>query len=460
MNKLFGKLAITTGISIVLSILLFMVHLMVSERSTRREQAASEVANSTAREQVLSGPVLLLTLERTAPSPSPAVVTTEHVYLFPETLEIKGEAETIARRRGIFQVPSYVTKQHLVGTFAPPKDVLSAPALGSYTSVVGAEFVVSVSDLRGLRGAPMVHISGLERSLNSAPNGFARGLYASIPQNVLSLSQALPFDVELEFEGTQSLGYNVPAKNVTVSLRSNWKDPSFLGNALPAEKQITGSGFSAQWLRNAFSNPVPMSGSVADTRQAIASDNADFSVQFVQTVDVYSQSDRATKYGFLFIGLTFAALMLFEVTRNVSVHPVQYGMVGLAMSLFYLLLLSLSEHIPFSASYLAAMIACVALTTFYLRHVLGGVRRGLSFGAMQSGLYAVLFVLLRAEEFALLLGSGLLFAVLAAAMFATRKVDWFALRAQGADAASGPAPLCPLHPLQRPADCVEAPAYR
>jgi inner membrane protein len=142
-------------------------------------------------------------------------------------------------------------------------------------------------------------------------------------------------------------------------------------------------------------------------------------------VDVYQQSERAVKYGMLFVVLTFAAFFLYEVLKRLAIHPIQYGLAGAALALFFLLLVSLSEHIPFLAAYLVASGACVGLLAFYVGHVLGSFGRGATFGALLAALYTVLYVLLQSEDYALLLGSLFLFAVLAAVMVMTRRVDWY-----------------------------------
>jgi inner membrane protein len=152
-------------------------------------------------------------------------------------------------------------------------------------------------------------------------------------------------------------------------------------------------------------------------------------VSFMEPAGLYQQLERASKYGFLFIGLTFGAFMLFELLRRLSIHPVQYALVGLALAMFFLVLTALSEHIPFAAAYAAGSLACVGLVGVYLARVLRSVRLAASFGAALGALYAVLYVLLKAEDYALLGGSLLLFGLLALVMLATRQVDWYAITA-------------------------------
>jgi inner membrane protein len=155
-------------------------------------------------------------------------------------------------------------------------------------------------------------------------------------------------------------------------------------------------------------------------------------VRFIEPIDIYALSDRALKYGFLFIATTFACFLLFELQKRLRIHPAQHLLVGLALAAFFLLLLGLSEHIAFAAAYAIAAAACIALLGYYLSTVLGGVRRGLSFAVMLTALYGALYGLLISEDNALLLGSLLVFALIATAMVLTRKLDWYGLDARAA----------------------------
>jgi len=438
--KLLKKSFVVASLSLTMSLILFLVHQLVTERSQRRDDTSSDVARSSAGEQSVRGPVLVVsTLRKDG--------TTARHYVLPETLEGDATADTLIRHRGIYRVPSFVAKQHISGAFAIPAKLGADPD----AKIVSAQFFVTIADPRGLRGVPSVKLAGQPQALELGTASYITGLLSSaVPA---AAGARMPFELDFVLEGTRSLSWSIVARSATFRLSSDWKDPSFSGVTLPTERTVSAHGFDARWQTNAFSSGVPLTGEELEGLFTWPTSG----VAFVETVDVYTLTDRATKYGFLFIGLTFASFMLFEVTKRLPIHPVQYAMVGLGMAIFFLLLLSLSEHVPFVASYAIASAVCVGATAFYLRHVLGSVARGLGFGAMQGGLYGMLFVLLRAEEYTLLLGSAALFTLLCVAMFVTRKIDWFAIK--GSEAAQG-ALGCPLHPLARPADCVEAPPYR
>ena len=253
--------------------------------------------------------------------------------------------------------------------------------------------------------------------------------------------EMLTLDTRLDFAlgGTESLSISPLAKRNKIALDSSWPHPQFNGSFLPRSRTIKADGFHAVWevsslATNAQSQYLTAIGGagatsdVTEIRTAGPVGSLDvIGVSLVDPVNVYSQADRASKYGILFIVLTFVGFAMFELIKRLPIHPLQYLLVGLALAIFFLLLLSLSEHIPFWQAYLAAAAACIGLQGFYLSHVLRSRWRGLGFAAMLTLLYGVLYGLLISEDNALLMGSVLLFAILAGIMWTTRKVDWYEL---------------------------------
>jgi inner membrane protein len=218
----------------------------------------------------------------------------------------------------------------------------------------------------------------------------------------------------------------------SVSLSSKWPHPGFGGRILPeAGTRVSSDGFSAQWRTSHFAtNLAQLHERCLQSRQCDAFNQHALALSFVQPVDLYQTVERSVKYGFLFIGLTFAAFFLLEVLQRRAIHPVQYALVGFALALFFLLLIALAEHLGFALAYAIAASACVALNGYYIAHALQSARRGAAFGVALAALYGLLYVILRAEDHALLMGSALVFACLALAMIATRRVDWYAIGAQ------------------------------
>ena len=248
----------------------------------------------------------------------------------------------------------------------------------------------------------------------------------------------------LDLVGTEDLSFAPIGEQSTFKLSSDWPHPSFNGRFLPAQRSVGATGFQAEWRLSALASrsgqelldglglcapgdPAPAMGATGQPAPACLER---FGVSFIDPVSIYLLSDRATKYGLLFIVLSFVAVGLVEVMRGLRVHPVQYALVGSALALFFLLLVSLSEHIDFALAYAAAASACTLLLGYYGAHVLNGWRAGLVFAGGIGGLYGLLYLLLRSEQSALVLGSVLLFAVLAAVMVVTRRIDWYALAAR------------------------------
>jgi inner membrane protein len=279
------------------------------------------------------------------------------------------------------------------------------------------------------------------------PRGFQAGWPAG-----RALEGAVPLSavVTLDLVGTEDLSFVPLGEQSSFKLTSDWPHPSFNGRFLPAQRSVTATGFEAEWRLSALASssgqellaghglcaateplPTPLPMQLAATAgQPTQPCIERFGVAFIDPVSTYVLSDRATKYGLLFIVLTFVAVGLVEVMRRLRVHPVQYALVGSALASFFLLLVSLSEHIPFALAYAAAATACTLLLGYYGAHVLRGWRAGLAFAGGIGALYALLYLLLRSEQSALVLGSVLLFAVLAAVMVVTRRIDWYALAAR------------------------------
>jgi inner membrane protein len=265
-----------------------------------------------------------------------------------------------------------------------------------------------------------------------------RGIHARL--DAPPAGQVLRLDTTLEFAlgGTESLAIAPVADRARVEIDSPWPQPRFEGGFLPRERTVTADGFQAEWEVSSLASSAQTQ--FESTMEA--EDAADASgtggpprqpgldalgISLVDPVNPYVLADRASKYGALFVLLTFGGFFLFETLRRLPIHPIQYLLVGLALALFFLLLLALSEHIAFGASYLAASAACIGLLAYYLAHVLRSARRGAGVAAGLALLYGALYGLLVSEDNALVLGAGLLFTVLAATMVATRRVDWYAL---------------------------------
>ena len=363
----------------------------------------------------------------------------------PEQLQVRSSVGMEERARGLHKVNTFNLKTHLTAQWAGLASLQAHSTVKGSRLQCGAPIVmVAVGDARGSRTA---QVSLGEQALALKPGTFhptySRGLHAVLPEGVRGQAEPLTLALDLELVGTERLSIVPLGGNTDVKMTGSWPHPSFNGRFLPSERTWGPEGFTAQWRLSSLATTAQQdvqagrricAGSYDDapTEYAPAGttprDCADsFGVAFVDPVNPYTLADRATKYGLLFIALTFVAVGLFELMKRLRVHPVQYLLVGAALCSFFLLLVSLSEHLPFGWSYLAAATACVLLLGYYASHMLGGLARGLPLGLGIALLYGLLYVLLQLEQTALAVGSVALFLVLTAVMVLTRKVNWYGL---------------------------------
>ncbi|MED5620417.1 cell envelope integrity protein CreD [Ideonella sp. BN130291] len=455
---LLSKAVAMAAVIVVLAVALFRVESVVYERQMRQREAEANLQESLASPQTVLGPLLQMrcteTWERADGDGRDRKTVTERrervLTAWPRTLVAQAEAAIEPRYRGLFKLNGYLAK----GTVSARFDALPAPAPsadqpGARMLCEPPTLAVALTDARGIRSASVL-AAGETRVvqpgslLKTQPQGF----HVTLPP--AAVEAPLDVKVALELAGTRSIGWVPVGQETTVALTSPWPHPSFSGRFLPVERKVSAEGFSSRWQVSALATTaqaaVEHGGALCEWRDdgvayavASAPGNGErtatpcvdsFSVGFIDPVNGYVLNDRAVKYGMLFIVLTFVTVALVEVMRRLRVHPIQYLLVGFALTVFFLLLLSLSEHLPFWQAYLAASVACTALLAFYGAHLLGGARAGLAFGAGLGLLYAALYALLQMEQTALVLGSLLLFAVLAGVMVATRRINWYTLMAQ------------------------------
>lgn len=451
MNKypLLSKLLIIGFLMALLAIPLALVRDVIAERTANRFDATEEVARAHAGPQTITGPALWLpyteTFLRTVKVEGQVGQTREELVAeervsiqFPKTLDTQSQLATETRLRGIFPVTVYTSQHASTGRFVwnpiEPKNRGGQIALGQPLLLMG------VSDARGLLAAPQLRLGGSALPVGQAPGSSPLPLAAKVDLAQLKPGAVLDFDLKFDLAGTGRIGWVPLADENSVTLTSPWPHPSFGGDFLPRTRSISASGFEATWR-------VPSLSSQAQAQFAQKGDNLppleQFSVGLEDPVDVYRLTERATKYAGMFIVLTFAAFFVLEMVKRWRIHPMQYLMIGAALVLFFLLLLSLSEHLDFAWAYGIASLCCIALLSHYLRHVLGGWRPGLAMSGLLVALYGVLYGILVSEDNALMMGSLLLFGVLAAIMVATRKIDWY--NVMGSD----PAPVGPVFEATR-----------
>lgn len=446
-KSLFLKALVIGSLFIMFMIPLGMIRGVIGERAAYRDTVIRDIAQSSAGEQKISGPLIVLPYKehrvvevntRRDEEPRTKTVTVQkYKYIVPDTLEISGDVKTEERYRGIYKVPVYKTALEMKGRFTlPPRFGLD----GNPARITPGEpfIALGVSDMRGIQGDTVLTLDGAGAELQPGTQTrlLPQGIHAALPGKpetaAFTDGGAMTYAVSLNLAGMRTLSFLPIGKETVAGLRSPWPHPSFLGRYLPEKRAVGDDGFTAQWRVSQFASNVAEQVEACGLSQGACSalHANGFGVSLIEGVDIYQQAERSVKYGILFVGLTFVAFALFEIMKRMQIHAVQYALVGVALAFFYLLLVSLSEHIAFGAAYLVSAVACVGLLTFYVSCVLRSARRGLGFGAALSGLYFALFMILRSEDFALLMGSILLFGALAVVMTLTRNVDWYSVGGQ------------------------------
>jgi inner membrane protein len=423
------ELLILGALALVLMLGLAMIRSLVSERMNRAASVRSEIAASWGRGQSIGGPVLIVPFRvRYIDSYGRPQVMTERARFLPQRLTTKGSLRAERRHRGIFETTVYRADLAVAGVFArpdfsawniPPEDILWSEAV----------LTIGVSDLRGIRGTPVLRWKEGDTAFaggSADPKLWTTGLTAR-PALAATDTGAYPFAFDLRINGTEDIRFYPLGGETVVELTSNWPDPSFGGAFLPDSRVVSKTGFRARWSVSSLARSYPQQWR-ENTEQASAALAAvgpsAFGVSLVSPVGHYQKTERSMKYGALFIVLTFLTFFLYELLSPVTLHPVQYFLVGGALCLFYLLLLSISEHAPFAVAYAIGSCATVALISSYSAALLRNRRRVLGLAAVLAFLYGYLYVLLQLEDWALLMGSVGLFLILALVMYTTRKVDW------------------------------------
>ncbi len=435
---LFRGLAVGALI-IILLIGLSSVQGIVYEPQARSFEVQQDIARSAAGAQAVTGPVLFIPYQRTEQLQWTDAATQEKkssinvhkgvLHFLPDTLNISSTLKTEVRRRGIFAANTFRTKLEIEGSLRLPAHFNVAGSVDEY-DFGDASLAIGIADIRGIVGSLSLTIDGKKKILEPGTGSSVLGTGIHAPLDIANSAEdrVLPFRLMLELLGSEALRFTPVGKTTEVTMNADWPHPSFTGEFLPLERNVSDQGFNATWKTTFMATNL---NALLDSCTRSATDcetitTRNFGISLIDPVNHYALNERSTKYGLLFIVLTFTGFFLFEVLKAVRVHPVQYAFVGAGLVVFYLLLLSLSEHIGFESAYLVSSIACISLIGAYVRSVLGSLGRALTLVAGLIALYATLYTVLNTEDYALLMGSALLFGVLALAMVLTRKVDWFA----------------------------------
>ncbi|EPR8378954.1 cell envelope integrity protein CreD [Klebsiella variicola] len=426
-SPLFWKITTLIGCVVLLSLPLMMVRELINERADYRSEVVDAIEQSTSGSQKLAGPLIAIpiteTLTRMENQKEVNYQRSWVYYWLPESLAVTGKQTVESRRVGIYSGQVWHNALQIKASFDP----LRLAALRKTNIVLGQpRLVVSVGDARGIGAihAPEVNGNVLSVEPGLGISGDGAGIHMPMPA-LAEDNKPLEIAFSLELNGTGEFSLVPIGRNSELQLTSNWPHPGFLGSFLPTQREVSAAGYRAHWQSSWFAND--MGSYFKDDMEIPWSRLPAFSADVMTLADQYQLTDRATKYAILLIGLTFMAFFVFESLTRHPLHPMQYLLVGLSLVLFYLVLLALSEHVGFTAAWLAASLSGAVMNGVYLQAVLRGWRNSLLFVAALLLLDGVMWFLLHSEDSALLLGTGVLVLALSVLMFLTRRVDWYAL---------------------------------
>ncbi len=414
---------------------------LVTERQALQHQAYDTIAAGFGGPQLIGAPILSVdTQERSVIVDSSTKSSTEvwaagaPRHLLPENVRIGSEVTVEVRTKAIYSVPVYVSKIVMTGEFDPRAITdLLAPSADARSLPSHAVIQLPLSGVKYLRSLTHFEVDG--QTLRAASGEIAELTALSAPINLESVDRTapLPFRLEFELAGSDSLHFLPLGASTTVSAQIAWPHPDFDGAFLPISHVFTAKGYSANWNVLEINRAIPQMwrGTRVSNSALLATA---FGIRLLQPSDIYSQNYRAVRYGILFIAITFACFFAWEhLVRGLRLHPMQYLLVGLALATFYLLLVALSEHVGFAVSYAIAAAALVALITTYIAGATTNRKSAVGIGTALAASYGALYVILLSEDYALLYGSLLIFVILATLMLATRKLKWGNVGREGSE---------------------------
>jgi inner membrane protein len=432
MQSITAKVLGIAMLALIMLIPLSQADGLVRERQAMRDAASTRVAEGWGGPQTLGGLVLAVpTRYETQGSDGKVVGVRDGTEIV-----LADEQTTVAdlavdrRRVGMYEVPVYTGDVTIRGRVLPEDLRRFATDTGAAWYPDKAELRLLIADTRGLQGITSITVDGRAARLSSSAARMGPYTVLSTPVRIdPARNTPLDFALTLRIAGTESFSALPLARTNALRIRSPWPDPSFTGALLPGKRSVGAQGFDATWQVLDLNRAYGQHWDVANTDVAARLEPSAVGVKLYQPGGVYQQNDRAGKYGLLFIALTFVAFFLFEVLKGLRLHPVQYLLVGAAMTSFYVLLLALSEQIGFGPAYAVAAAAVVLIVGGYAMAALRARAAGLALGGVLTLVYAILYGLIGAEQYALLIGSVVLVAVIALLMYLTRRIDWYAYSA-------------------------------
>jgi len=402
-----------------------MVESIISERGHLYRQANNEITASWGKQQLLIGPILTIPYVKTFSNNSGWSYDSRYRHLRPEEIRVNTNIETQIRYRSIYKVPVYIATVHINGHFNLQETGTDSEDESGIIFNEG-NIQIPVKSSRSLK-EPIKFVWDDEviklTPRREDPASEAVIFTAKIPSHLLAADHLHKFELDMKLAGSGKFSFISSSQNTEIKMNSNWHSPGFFGIYLPSNHDVSDEGFTASWQINDLLTDLDHS----EHKRVLCSwfaGQPKFGVKFIQPVDTYQVITRAAKYAVLFISLTFLVYFFAELFGKASLHPIQYLLVGMANCIFYLLLLSLAEHVNFNTAYFMSACASIVLISLYSSSVLNSRLKASIVFVVLSCLYTYLFVTLRSEAFALLIGSVGLFVILGLAMYLTRNIDW------------------------------------
>lgn len=410
-----------------------MITSLIFERENTQKEAINEVSSKWGQEQTISGPFISIPyfkyIKETSKKDSleKVVQIKEYIHILPNELKINGEINPELRNRAIYEIVVYNSKLKVSGQFnsinfadldIPLKDIQFEKAF----------LTVGINDLRGIEKQINLKWNAQDFSFNPgvvSKDVVESGINSHI---ILNPNDSLPhqFSFELDLKGSQLLYFTPVGKVTDVSMKSTWKNPSFNGAFLPDSRTVNESGFTANWNVLHLNRNYPQMW-VGDAHSIKESS---FGIDLLLPVDNYQKSYRSIRYAILFIGFTFLVFFFIEVLKKLFIHPIQYILVGIALVVFYTLLLSISEHLNYNGAFLISALATLLLIAGYVKSILKSNQLTFLVSGILVILYAFIFVVIQLQDLALLIGSIGIFIILGLVMYFSRKIDWYNLNDQ------------------------------
>ncbi|HUC81888.1 MAG TPA: cell envelope integrity protein CreD [Flavisolibacter sp.] len=430
-SKLLVKSGIIGLILLVLQIPSYYVKELIEERETRQKEAMNEVSSKWAGKQNIMGPVLVIPYWQSVNSGDTQQEKTKRLaYFLPDQLNIDAAVTPQEKYRGIYKVMLYTSAVKMNGSFSSLQ--LQKLGLAPEDMLWNEAYIrMSTSDNKGLNDEVKLSVNDttLTVSAFAVENAKDQGLYAPLQLTSVEDAQNLRFSTQFSVNGSEQLLFAPIGKATTVHLSSGWPHPSFNGNSLPQTTAIKDSGFTATWKSMGHERSFPQQWkddaySINNYGKVNAVSSSAFGVDLFIPVSSYQKTMRSVKYSLLCLLLTFAAFFLIETTNKKSAHPFHYGLIGLALILFYTLLLSFSEYIGFNPAYVIASVCTIGLIGWFVKGILASGKLAVLIATMLVLLYGYVFTILQLQDYSLLLGSLGLFATLAVIMHYSKKFQW------------------------------------